>query len=139
MGSGSNVANPTFNDVTIASGATTTETTYVDFVPVINRTQVTADVDNVLFLGAGNTLLHPSSEGQYMNDFRAYFLLTSGAAGVKAFSLNFGDDEETGISLTPAPSPMGEGGVYDLQGRRVNNHSTRKGIYIINGKKTIIK
>lgn len=138
LGSGSNVANPTFNDVTIASGATTTETTYVDFVPVINRTQVTADVDNVLFLGAGNTLLHPSSEGQYMNGFRAYFLLTSGAAGVKSFQLNFGD--ETGIEgLSPAPSPVGEGGVYDLQGCRVKGRPAQKGLYIVNGKKVVVR
>ena len=42
-------------------------------------------------------------------------------------------------SLTPNPSPIGEGnvGFYDLQGRRVLY--PKKGLYILNGKKVIIK
>ena len=39
----------------------------------------------------------------------------------------------------PAPSPsLGRGAVYDLQGRRLNN-APQKGLYIENGKKTIIR
>lgn len=138
LGSNSNVVNPTFEGVTISNSTTTTETTYANFIPVINRTQVTATVDNVLFLGAGNTLLHPSAANQYMNGFRAYFVLTNGAAaaGVKSFNLNIGDDV-TGI--TGIATPVGEGSIYDLQGRRVNKHNTRKGVYIISGQKTIIR
>lgn len=138
LGSNSNVVNPTFNDVTISNSATTTETTYTNFVPVINRTQVTTAVDNVLFLGADNTLLHPSAANQYMNGFRAYFILTGSAAsaGVKSFNLNIGD-EMTGI--TGLTTLVGEGSIYDLQGRRVNKHNTRKGVYIVSGKTTIIK
>ena len=54
----------------------------------------------------------------------------------------------TGIeSLTPNPSPTGEGSIYDLEGRKVGDNSqlsTRnsqlpKGIYIVNGKKVVIK
>ena len=49
-------------------------------------------------------------------------------------------EETTGISLTPAPSPKGEGragAVYDLSGRRVTKPT--HGLYIINGKKVLIK
>ena len=47
----------------------------------------------------------------------------------------------TGIeSLTPAPSPKGEGNVYDLSGRKVSESSVLpKGVYIVNGKKVIVK
>ena len=62
-------------------------------------------------------------------------------------SLAIGFDETTGIkSLTPNPSPIGEGSdvIYDLQGRRIGQWSTlnsqlRPGLYIINGKKVILK
>ncbi len=47
----------------------------------------------------------------------------------------------TGIeSLTPAPSSKGEGNVYDLSGRKVSESSVLpKGVYIVNGKKVIVK
>ena len=62
-------------------------------------------------------------------------------------SLAIGSDETTGIKgLTPNPSPIGEGSdvIYDLQGRRIGqwsalNSQLRPGLYIINGKKVIIK
>ena len=48
----------------------------------------------------------------------------------------------TGIRLTPAPSlsQRGEGeSIYDLSGRRIENGQLPKGIYIVNGKKVMIK
>ena len=45
----------------------------------------------------------------------------------------------TGIeSLTPALS-QGEGAWYDLQGRKVSKDQMKKGIYILNGKKIVVK
>ena len=46
--------------------------------------------------------------------------------------------ETTGISLTPNPSPEGEGSVYTLDGRRIEQ-PTKSGLYIVNGRKVIIK
>ena len=62
-------------------------------------------------------------------------------------SLAIGSDETTGIkglTLTPAPIGKGSDVIYDLQGRRIGQWSTlnsqlRPGLYIINGKKVIIK
>ena len=49
----------------------------------------------------------------------------------------FGDDATSIKSLTPDPSPNGEGSeYYDLQGRRVAQPA--KGLYIVNGKKVVI-
>ena len=51
--------------------------------------------------------------------------------------------EETGISLTPDPSPKGEGNDYwySLDGRRIANGQKpkAKGLYIYKGKKVVIK
>jgi hypothetical protein len=44
-------------------------------------------------------------------------------------------------SLTPIPSPKGEGReyFYTLDGRRLEGKPTQKGIYIVNGKKRVVK
>jgi hypothetical protein len=56
-------------------------------------------------------------------------------AGANFLSFDF--DETTGIeNLTPALS-QGEGAWYDLQGRRVAEPT--KGLYIVNGRKVVIK
>ena len=59
------------------------------------------------------------------------------SAGVRQIKIVFG--EETGISLTPSPSPKREGSIYSLDGRRVVNGQLTKGVYIQNGKKVVVK
>ena len=50
------------------------------------------------------------------------------------------EDTSTGIeSLTPNPSPRGDGSYYTLDGRKLNSKPTQRGIYIFNGKKVVIK
>ena len=44
-----------------------------------------------------------------------------------------------GISLTPNPSPTGEGNYYTLDGQKLNGKPTQKGVYIQNGRKIIVK
>ena len=49
-------------------------------------------------------------------------------------------DEPTGIrSITPAVSPMSDGSFYTLDGRKLSSKPTQRGIYIVNGKKVVIK
>jgi hypothetical protein len=75
-----------------------------------------------------------------VNPFRAYMELPASKSLARVLDLNFGEGGATGIgSLTPNPSSIGEGnvGVYDLQGRRVLY--PKKGLYILTGKKVIIK
>ena len=48
------------------------------------------------------------------------------------------DDQATGIeSLTPALSE-GEGAWYSLDGKKLQQKPTKKGIYIVNGKKMVV-
>jgi hypothetical protein len=64
---------------------------------------------------------------------KAYLLIPAASRDF----FGFGEDEATGIeNLTPALSE-GEGTVYDLQGRRVAQPT--KGLYIVNGKKVLVK
>ena len=46
----------------------------------------------------------------------------------------------TGIdSLTPNPSPKGEGSYYSLDGRKLQKKPTQNGVYILNGRRVVIK
>ena len=136
----SSAANPTFSGVRVVSGTTTTETTYADFVPVMNPTNLTGGDESVLFVTGGNTLTYPYTSGN-INAFRAYFQLLGAAAGggeIKAFNMSFEDDAD-GIREA---APLNDKGqminvIYNLAGQRINR--MQKGINIVNGKKVIIK
>ena len=134
----STVENPTFEGVTVSKTAVTTETTAVDFVPTLGLTEITGDANDILILSSGNTLLHPTALPANMKGFRAYFQLKGDAALARSFSMDFGDGETTGIISIENAQPATGNAVYDLQGRRVNG-TAQKGVYIVNGKKTVIK
>ncbi len=140
---GTNVENPTFEGVTISSTATTTETTGVDFIPTLGVTAITADAQSILFLSAGNRLYNPAAaDSQQMKGFRAYFLLKGDAASARSFSLDFGDGETTGIKAIDNFTISQSDNCYDLSGRKIeksSNGKMAKGVYIVNGKKIVIK
>ena len=78
----------------------------------------------------------PSSRVTSIPANKAFYDLTG--SGVQGFVLSF-DGTETGIALDQImqPSPEADKPAYDLSGRRVNHAA--KGIYIIGGKKVIVK
>ena len=78
----------------------------------------------------------PSSRVASIPANKAFYDLTG--SGVQGFVLSF-DGMETGIALEQImqPSPVADKPAYDLSGRRVNHAA--KGIYIIAGKKVIVK
>jgi hypothetical protein len=147
---GDNIVNPTFSGVTISSTEPTTVTasnsglSTVKFFGNYNPVTLTAG-EGTYYLGSDNQLYYPSA-ARTMNAFRAYFTvdLTGPVNTVRAFSLHFGDaSEDTGIhSLTPDPSPEGEGRAaawYSLDGRKLSSRPTQKGVYIYRGKKRVMK
>ena len=128
-----------FTGAIVSKDAQPFTSTDVDFIPTLGATTIEgSDTKAVLFLAAGNKLLNPSALPANMKGFRAYFQLKGDAASARMFAMDFGEGETTGISLTPAPSPKGEGSIYTLDGRRISK-ATQKGVYIQNGKKLIIK
>ena len=124
----------------------------VRFIGTYGPLSFSAENKSILMMGAANTLYYPLN-GASIGAQRAYFLIGDDAtepaadpnaqnapARLTAFNINFGDSEATGIiSLTPNPSPKGEGSIYSLDGRRLNTIPTRAGVYINNGKKVVIK
>ena len=146
------VKNPSFSDVTISQTSLPATTTYVDFIPAFGKSLVTGptgDENNswsVMFLGSNNKFYHPSvvnqpdNDASYMKGFRAYFRLHNGAANAVEYTSNI-DSEATAIqSVETEVSRMEHDVWYDLNGRKVSAASgLKKGVYIRNGKKIVIK
>ena len=138
----SNVANPVFNNVTVSSTpAPSVFDNVISFVPTFGLTALPEGKDKILFLAAGNTLKHPSAEGQNLKGFRAYFQLLN-ASQARAFRLNLGE-KVTGVTLIDngqltIDNYAGADSWYDLQGRKLSGKPTQKGVYIYKGKKVVI-
>ncbi len=142
------IQNPVFTGVTIDDSRYDVEFTGGMFVGTRDYTQF-YDVDTgFLLLGDNNTLYYPQPDltdpdnpvYPSIGAFRAYFQLDT-TTPVRAFRLSFGDGDETqGInSLTPDPSPREEGSIYSVGGMKFDKMPTRKGVYIMNGRKVVIK
>ena len=81
--------------------------------------------------------------GQYLTPAKAYLDLTKISAAANSFRLTL-TSEEDGVEQVRPAVRMTPAGVYDLQGRKVaesldDNLSLPKGIYIVNGKKIVIR
>ena len=99
--------------------------------------------NNIVVLTSGSRLGYTTSDrtiakGNALGAFRAYFYIPEkdGTTGASSFVLNFDDEStQTGIGHTEITEKADA--IYDLQGRRVEN--PKKGLYIVNGKKVVIK
>ena len=149
--SGGNLENPTFTGVTIDQTMSNTicdlgDGRRITFVGNYSPVTLDAGDKSCLYLGAENKLYWPSVE-RPINAFRAYFQLdgiTAGnpAAAIRAFVINLGDEETTGISLTSDTARLGEETAdtwYAIDGRRLSSKPTAKGLFIHNHRTVVIK
>ena len=83
---------------------------------------------------SGNNIYEGTDATKPMKGTRAYFTANSGA--VNALSLNI--DGETITAIQGIDGTITPKAIYNLQGQKVNN-PVKGGIYIIDGKKTLVK
>lgn len=98
------------------------------------------DYDNIYVLGASDGKLHNVATYVSSNTLTIpackAFLRYSGDSSARDLSLIFDDAETTGVQV--AEKKMSDNAMYfDLMGRRVAQPT--KGLYIVNGKKIIVK
>lgn len=124
--------------------------------PVIYSSYVGADnikvaKNGVTFQGTYAPIAAPNMQGMYgvtpegriqkggagasMKGFRAYFDMGTNQAA--QYTLSF-DGVVTGITTATVFDNV-EGDIYDLQGRKVNKSQVHKGIYVVNGRKVVVK
>ena len=139
----SDLKNPVFYGVSITE-AVPTDVTFNGgkFCGTYAPTGIYNDEHTKYYLGAENKLYYPSAVGYQIKSFRAYFDFGADEqfAGIRAFTLNFDEDETTNIIATEdVESRMRDGVWYTLDGRRLSGKPTARGIYVNNGRKVVIK
>ena len=146
----SNIENPVFSGVTIEAtkhdydtnieSVTTDER--VRFVGTYKSTAFDTEDQSILLMGAANTLYYPTT-GAGIGAQRAYFKIGDEGAllarRLTSFSIDFGDDEATGILTTNYTNDTNSDAWFTLDGRRLSGKPTQRGIYVNNGKKVAIK
>lgn len=144
-----NISNISFSNAQIRAGMNPKtinlvedEDVYLMFRGTYDKVSFDATNRSILFFKS-NKLVFPVN-GSYFNAQRCYFefkgIQVSSAIGnlIKEFVVDFGDnDDPTGIAELFGLEEAGTW--FDLNGRKLNGKPAQKGIYINNGKKTIIK
>lgn len=133
------VVDPTFKGVDIV---TTTPTTVSSaegygFAGIFTPTTIATDGTNV-FVSTTGALKKPTKTGNRMKGMRAYIILPNNAEA-KATTITLEDDEEQAITDVTTMVKT-DGAFYNLNGQKIGyDKPTKKGLYILNGKKYIIR
>ncbi len=140
------IENPVFNGVTIDASAPTEITSTDGNVKFVgNYAPFTIDdsnINSILYVAAGNKIGY-SKSARTLKTFRAHFWVkpNGGTQAARVVNLDFGDGKTTGISIPTSLSQKGDGSDYwySLDGRKLQGKPTSKGVFILNGKKVVIK
>ena len=159
--SGANIVNPTFSNVTISSTTPTAVESYdhtVTFVgqyspfSIVNSGATGDNEGNkneILLMTKGNKIGY-SKNPRTLNCFRCHFYVpTNGGQQAHSIEVDFGEGEATSVAsmedefATPHSALQRrwkmEDVYYTLDGRKLEGKPTAKGMYIVNGRKVIIK
>ena len=110
----------------------------VKFVGHWSSFDITNDnIDEIIFVSSGNRIGY-SNKARTLKTLRAHFWVQPNSAGVRSIILDFGDDDVTSIDLVNGGSTTRQSsGWYSLDGRHLQGEPTKKGVYVVNGKKVM--
>ena len=146
------IVNPTFTDVTLkATAAQTITNGSYSFVGIYSPYDLELD-QTELFLGDEDLLYYPANASvRGMKGLRAFYRVPAGASAKVDISevdpIEEDEDSYEDVTLIdgiPVATPHFSSGIYDLYGRRVADSAAAlstlpKGIYVVGGKKLIVK
>ena len=138
------ITEPTFKDVTVKSSTSDSRTIVkadgkVKFIGYYDAFDVTPQDDDIYYMTPGNMLKHTALT-RTLKACRAYFQFSDNGMKAREFILNFGDEETTAIDeMRNENVEMRNDAWYTVDGVKLSGKPTRKGIYIFNGKKTVIR
>ena len=130
----SDFSSATINGVTIAEATPTQSLTSWDFV----GTYASGNIPQDSYFFSANQLWKATDNTNTIKPFRAYFTPKGVGARELKFTIDGNGTSSIGTVMTDGTlETTAEGTVYNLSGQRVNKPA--KGLYVINGKKMIIK
>lgn len=86
--------------------------------------------------------LYHLKKAHYMKGYRCWLTPTWANPGQSqtTLSFGFGQGELTGVETAPSAEQQGELKIFNLQGQRLNSlQGVQPGVYIVNGKKMVVK
>jgi len=144
------ITDPEFTGVKVSKATNNVSFTGGAFKGTYAKQEYTKENKSILFLSGNNTLYYPQPTDDNIPSIgacRAYFQLGDGQYA-REFKLNFGDDSGSAdvSSAIVADGDVRAPGWYTLNGEMVDGVGAspvparlRKGVYIYNGKKNVIK
>ena len=139
-----NIVNPTFTGVLVKDVEEEVRTLsfadyQVQFIGYYDAFNITPENEDIFYMTAGNELKH-TGQNRTLKSCRAYFQFSEEAQKARQFVLNFGDgNETTGIISTKSSPDSTNDGWYTVDGMKLGMQPKRKGVYIQNGRKVVIK
>lgn len=134
------VENPVFKGVTIVEGEpqTITNNSNYAFVGVYSPYDMKTDGTEV-FVGVGGKLFVPAAGTNRINGLRAFIRFSSSTERLNTISID--GDNTSAINLIENNGAKSDNRVFSLSGQQVGKSTDglKSGIYIVNGKKVIIK
>ena len=147
---GDNIVEPVFSGIRVTNTTPTgitSKDTNVTFIGRYTNLAYAAADPSVLLMGEQSKLYYPVS-GASIGAFLAYFQLNNGItagdlpSSIKSFVHNLDDEILDGIVLPPALHPQSSASAalwFTLDGRRLDKQPTQPGLYIVGGRKVVIK
>ena len=139
-----NIVDPTFTGVLVKDVDEEVRTLsfadyQVQFIGYYDAFNITADDTGIYYMTAGSQLKATGID-RTLKSCRAYFQFSEEAQKARQFVLNFGDGSETtGIISTKSSPDSTNDGWYTVDGMKLGKQPKRKGVYIQNGRKVVIK
>ena len=99
------------------------------------------DINEILYVASGNKIGY-SSKARTLKSCRAHFWVKpndTNAPAVNSINIDWGEGETTQITNTNFTNSTNSDEWYTLDGRKLNAKPNAKGVYINNGRKTMIK
>lgn len=101
------------------------------------------DLEAGNYIWNNGDLYYLTKNNHWMKGYRCWLAPTwsdSATGNAKLLSFGFGNGETTGINMPSMGNTSGSTKVYNLNGQRVDNMlGVQPGIYIVNGKKVVVK
>lgn len=129
------VQDPTFQNVVVYNSTTNNTVTIDGYSFCGNYAPHAMQTDGTeMFLNSRNTLSTPAAGKETLRGFRAYFKTPASGAKTAVFRAEDSTAGIRSVSQSTASSPA----TYNIMGQRVDG-KLQRGIYIINGKKVLIR